>query len=647
MTAQEPDAHPSLNGKTGPLKQIFAFQNALLLAPAMALLVGGILYFSGFEPFARWAWTAGIMPVLAVLLVSIVGSLAKGDFGLDVIAALAMGGAIAAGEPLAGAVVALMFAGGQALEAYAQGKAESEMTALLGRVARTAQVHREDGLKSISIDDIAVGDRLLIRSGEVVPVDGALASAVASINEAALTGEALPVERSQGAEILSGVTNAGPPFDLVTLKPASASTYAGIVRLVEAARHSKAPMARLADRYALVFLAATLLLAGGAWLITGDPLRALAVLVIATPCPLILAVPVAIVAGMSRCAKRGVLVKSARALEAMAHIRTLLVDKTGTLTDGRASLLAVNAAHGANPSELLRMAASLAQASQHVVSEALVREARGRGLMLVAPTGVTEAAGAGVSGLVGTSRVSLGRADFVHGTTDGRHPDLLHGHSPHQAGTSTVTVVIDDDIHGDIVFADTARHDADQMLSMLRSAGVAHIALVTGDKREIAEKLGQMLAFDEIFADVTPEGKLAIVRMQAALGPTMMLGDGVNDAPALAAADVGVALGARGAAAASEAADVVLLVDRLDRLAEAMIIAKRTRAIATQSAIAGLALSGIGMMAAAFGYLTPLAGALFQEGIDVAVILNALRALGGHEPTQALPRPGESPHGAA
>ena len=611
------------------LRSLTTAQNGLVAFPFLALAAGAAFYDFGRADTARWVWIAGVLPVLVMLCAQIVHSFAKGEFGLDVIAALAMAGAVAADQALAGVVVALMFAGGQALEAFAQGRAEREMTALMGRIGQTAQVYRGTALETVAIEALRTGDKVLIRSGEVVPVDGAVASSAASVDESALTGEALPVEHTQGSAIASGVINAGPPFDLTALRPASESTYAGIVRLVQSARHSKAPMSRLADRYAVGFLVVTLALTGAAWLITGDSLRALAVLVIATPCPLILAVPVAIVAGMSRCAKRGVLVKSARALEAMANIKTLLVDKTGTLTDGRPKLVAVNLRDGETADQLIRSAGSLAQASQHVVSQAIVAEAHARGLPLTLPAHAVETAGAGLRGLVDNIPVSLGRAPYVY-QASGKHATLsVPGFETARPGATTVTVAVDHQIRGELVFADTPRPDAAITLQRLRAAGVQRIVLVTGDQQAVADALGRELSFDAVVSDITPGGKVAVVRKEAAAGPAMMIGDGINDAPALAAADVGVAMGARGAAAASEAADVVVLVDRLDRIAEAMTIAKRTRKIAQQSAVAGLGLSLVGMIAAAFGYLPPLAGALFQEVIDTAVVLNALRALKG------------------
>ena len=607
--------------------------SALMLAaaPAIALVAGLTAFAMSRADLAAWIFGSGVVPVLVALLITIIQSLRRGEFGLDIIAALSMTGALLAHETLAGVVVALMYSGGLLLEDFAQGRAQREMSALLGRVARNAQVYRDNGLVETLIELLLPGDRILIRAGEVVPTDGRVARGPATLDESSLTGESLPVLRSDGADVASGVANAGAPFDIVVTRLAAESTYAGIVRLVDAARLSKAPMARLADRYALGFLAVTLVLAGAAWMVTGDPKRALAVLVVATPCPLILAVPVAIVAGMSRAAKRGLLVKSARVLEILPNIRTLLIDKTGTLTDGQARVTSVTPPNGLDEAKFITAAASLAQASQHVISQALVAEARSRDLTLLAPADVVEAAGDGLSGRVGNNQLIIGRPRFVAASVGGPTKE----ETPPVSGTTVLAVAIDGVQAGRVVFADRLRTDAVETLNSVRAGGINRIVLLTGDQPDIARDVGNLLGVDLVIAEATPAAKVLAVKEEGSHGPTMMVGDGINDAPALAAADIGVALGARGAAAASEAADIVLLVDRIDRVAEAMTIARRTRTIALQSVIVGLSLSSIGMIAAALGYLPPLAGALVQEAIDIAVVVNALRALGSGEPHKA------------
>lgn len=597
---------------------------ALLLSVALAGLGFGLLYqLGGRADLSFWIWGIGVVPVLLALVAEILRSLARGEVGLDIVAALSMSVALIFGEALAAAVVAVMYSGGTFLEGFAEGRARREMRDLLSRVPRHATRHCNGGLEEVDLDAILPGDRLLIRQGDVVPVDGRVLSASAFVDTSALTGESLPVRLAQGAEAMSGSTNAGEAFDLEALRGAQDSTYAGIVRLVEEAQRSKAPMARLADRWSLGFLAVTVAIALAAWWFTGDPIRAVAVLVVATPCPLILAVPVALVAGLSRAAHYGVLVKGARPLESMAHIRTLVLDKTGTLTDGRPQIVSIDSHDGMSADDLLRFAAALDQASKHPVAQAIVTSARDRGLHLPVPEDVAELPGEGVIGFIDGRQVIVGGDAFVSqrvGRRSGDHPALA-------AGSVLVAIAVDGRLAGHLVMSDPLREDAGEMLAGLRRQGIERILLATGDRAEVAERVTQGLGLNGIRAGLTPDEKVLLVLTERKNGPVMMVGDGVNDAPALAAADVGVAMGARGAAASAEAADVVLLVDRVDRIAPGVEIARRSRQIALQSVVAGIGLSVLGMVAAAYGYLSPVQGALLQEVIDVAVILNALRAL--------------------
>jgi heavy metal translocating P-type ATPase len=597
----------------------------LLVCAGAGLSVGLIFVILGSRSNAHLAWGLATLPVLAALLLQTFHSLRRGDFGLDIVAALSMTFALLFGESLAANVVALMYAGGQLLEEFASGRAAREMTALVGRVARTAFRYKQGLLEEVPITEIAAGDRIMIRQGEVLPVDGTILSDRAVLDESALTGEALPVDHHRGDEVLSGTTSLGPVFEIRSLHPATDSTYAAVVRLVEKAQNSKAPMARLADRYGLAFLLVTVSMAFAAWLLSGDPRRALAVLVIATPCPLILAVPVAIMSGVSRCASIGCLIKDGGVLEALSRVRVAILDKTGTLTHGRARIVAILNADWITKHEVLRFAASLDQASSHVMAEALITAAHERGLQLAPPRDVEEVAGSGLDGWVDGRRVVIGGGSFVKSRSSERNPRAFK--ESHRPGEAAVTVAIDGVIAGTIVLADPVRSEAIAVLERMRRAGVGRIILATGDRNDIASHVGNTLGIEQVLGEQTPASKVEAVIAAKSFGPVMMVGDGVNDAPALAAADVGVALGARGTAASSEAAGVVLLVDRLDPLADAIVIARRTVGIARQSVIVGLGLSVAGMCAAAFGYLPPLQGALLQEVIDVAVILNALRAL--------------------
>ena len=609
-----------------PQVRAFSAKSLPALAALAGLVAGGIAAVAGAHVVANLIWSGATLVVLVVLLLEIVSSLRRGAVGLDLVAALSMAAAVAFGEGLPGNVVALMYAGGTLLEDFAEGRARREMMALLGRVARTAMVYRGAQLVEAPIETILPGERLLMRQGEVVPVDGTVGGESALLDQSALTGEALPIQRRHGEEVMSGSTNAGDAFDLVATHLAAESTYAGVVKLVEQAQSAKAPAVRMADRFALWFLAVTVLIAGGAWWITGDHIRALAVLVIATPCPLILAVPVAIISALSRAARLGVLVKSGGAMEVLATVDTAILDKTGTLTEGRAVVAEIRTAPGTDEAELLRLAASLDQASGHVIAKALVDAALARGLALSQPHDASEVAGTGIFGKVDGHRVVVGGSRYV--AAESRHGDPYAFHDGADPGMATVAVAIDDTVAGLIVLRDPLRADAVASLATLRAAGVRRLVLASGDRAEVVDSVASTLGFDMVRSELRPEDKIALVTAEKAARHTvMMVGDGVNDAPALAAADVGVAMGARGSAASSEAASVVLLTDGLDRLGFAVKLARRTRRIALESVGAGLGLSLAGMIAAAFGYRPPVVGAVSQEFIDLAVILNALRAL--------------------
>jgi heavy metal translocating P-type ATPase len=606
----------------------FIIRSVLVAVPALGLLSGFALPWLGLPLWQGWVWAAFTVPVLLALLYEIGASLRRGEVGLDIVAALSMTAALAVGENLAAVVVALMYSGGQYLEAFAERHARREMTAILARVPRTSMRHRDGVLEEIGLEEIVPGDRLLIRQGDVVPVDGTVLRGVAILDQSALTGEPIPVQARVGDEVMSGSTNAGEAFDLTASHHAAESTYAGIVRLVEEAQRSKAPMSRLADRFAMVFLGVTILMAGLAWYLAGDPIRAVAVLVVATPCPLILAVPVAIVSGLSRAARTGILIKGGKAIEALGRVYSLVIDKTGTLTDGRARVVSVKV-HGDRASDdILRLAASLDQASKHIIAQTLVTEARDRKLRLSTPSGVIETAGEGIEGSIDGLRMVVGGIHFVRSKLTG--PARHSSGQTQMAGAVIVAVAIDGEMAGEIVLADELRAGTKALLQSLRKLGIQRIVLATGDRREVAEAVAAGLGIDAVRSELSPDQKVLVVLTERKNGPVMMVGDGVNDAPALAAADIGVAMGARGTAASAEAADVVLLVDHLDRVVPAIQIARRSRRIALESVTAGIGLSLLGMIAAAFGYITPVQGALLQEVIDVAVILNALRALGGN-----------------
>jgi heavy metal translocating P-type ATPase len=610
-------------------RALFAVSTALLLA-------GGIAWLMSASAAATALWITGTALGLVFSVGWTVTAIRRGQLSVDIIAVLALAGALVVNEPFAGAMITVMLASGQLLEARAAARARRELSLLVERAPRSARRRDGGAVVEVAVDDVVIGDRLLVGTGEILPVDGRLLSS-AVLDESALTGEPLPVERITGDDVRSGVVNAGQPIDLLATAVAAESTYAGVVRLVEQAQASSAPFVRTADRFAIYFVPLTLILAGVSWLVSGDPVLAVAVLVVATPCPLLLAAPIAIMSGLSRAAQVGVVIKGGGALEALAGGQVMLFDKTGTLTQGHPVLADVVTASGFDADEVLRLAASLDQVSPHVLASAIVTAGTRRGLALQMPENVEEVHGYGLEGTVGEHRVRLGKASWIVGDSlppwvrqVRRRADL--------DGSLTVFVAVDDQPAGAFLLQDAVRPDAPRMVRALRTAGITRVVLVTGDRADIADMIGRIVGVDAVLADCDPADKLAAIEREGANGATIMVGDGVNDAPALAAAGVGVALAARGATASSEAADVVLTVDRIDALGDAILIARRSKRIALQAVLIGMGLSLVAMVVAALGLLPPAAGAVVQEIIDVLAIGIALRAvLPGAVHTIAMP----------
>ncbi|HTI34505.1 MAG TPA: heavy metal translocating P-type ATPase [Miltoncostaea sp.] len=606
----------------------------LAIVAVTAIVAGGILSLAGAGAAGQQVWRAAVALLAADLAVEVVHTVVVDHhLGVDTIALVAMVGSLALGEELAGVVVGLMFTGGAALEAAASRRARRELTALVSRAPRVAQLRTGGGVREVPVEDVRTGDVVLVRAGEVIPVDGTVVGDEAVVDTSTLTGEPLPITLGAGEPVMSGTSNAGAPFEVRAGRPASESAYAALVRLVEQAEHERAPMVRMADRYAGIFLPVTLLIAGLAWALSADPVRGLAVVVVATPCPLILAAPIALVSGLSRAAKAGIIVKGAGAIETLGRARTVLFDKTGTLTVGVPDVREVVAVDGLPRGEALRLAASVDRLSAHVLGQALVRAAEDEGLALAQATRVEEEPGQGIAGDVAGRRVSVGSRAFL--AAQGYDADEVAGASlaaGRGSGEAHVLVGVDGRLAAVVVMADDLRPDATRIVGRLRAEGVRHVAMVSGDRRSVAERVGAELGLDRVYAELSPGGKLDVVRGLRGdrdLGAVVMVGDGVNDAPALAAADIGIAMGAAGATVSSETADAVITVDRIDRVADALHIGRRSLRIAHESVLAGMGLSIAAMGVAAAGYLPPVAGALFQEVIDLAVILNALRALRG------------------
>ena len=597
-------------------------------------MVGGLLHLVGLATAGNDVWRAAVVLLSAELAFEVARTvIVDHHMGVDTIALVAMVGSLPLGQELAGVIVGLMFSGGAALEDVASTRARRELTALVQRAPKVARLRIGERLEQVPVERVQPGDVVLVRTGEVVPVDGRLVGGEAVVDTSTLSGEPLPVTIGAGMAVLSGSANAGAPFEVRSDRPAADSAYAALVRLVEQAQNDRAPLVRMADRYAGFFLPATLLAAGAAWGLSGDAVRALAVVVVATPCPLILAAPIALVCGLSRAARSGVIVKGAGAIETLGEARTVLFDKTGTLTVGTPEVREIVPRGGHDASELLRLAASIDAMSAHVLGGALVHAAADTELTLSVPTGIREEPGQGIQGMVDGCAVAVGSRAFMRTAglpaNEIASATVLPGHG---SGEAHILVGVDGHVGGVIVMSDELRPDATRIVERLRSEGVRHVAMVSGDRRSVAQRIGSELGVDRVYAEQSPEDKLEVVRSlrgDPQLRPVIMVGDGVNDAPALALADLGIAMGAAGATISSETADAVITVDRVDRVADALHTGRRALHIARQSVLAGMGLSLGAMAIAGLGYLPPVAGALFQEVIDLAVILNALRALRG------------------
>jgi len=590
---------------------------SLFVISLISLSSGFLVPFLGYLNLQSLIWAIGGLAGLIPATKWVIDEFKNKNMGSDILAVLALLGTLLTNEMMAAAIISLMLATGRVLESWAEGQAERQLHSLLERMPRVAHILLEDGsLKTINADDVKVGDILVVRSGEIVPVDGMLITD-ATLDESALTGESLPVNRQTNDMVLSGVLNAGNNFQYKALQTLDLSTYSGIIRLVESAQAKSAPGVRIANTWALRFVPIALTIAGLAWLITGEISRAIAVLVAATPCPLILAVPIAVVAGMSNAAKNGAVIKGGAALEQLARAEVVLLDKTGTLTYGGPEVGEIQAKPGFEELKVLQLAASLDQYSPHVIAKAIVNAAKERNLTLLSVSDVKENHGEGITGVVDGMDTKVGQIT-------GEIPEWCNIFTPLRVG-----IYQQNELIGVLGLDDPIRSESEQMIKDLRSSGIKKILMVTGDRLETAQNVGAMLDLDEIHASLKPEDKMNIVlrEMKLAKGTVVAVGDGINDAPVLAASDVGVAMGARGATAASEAADVVIVDDTIDRLTRAISISKFSRNKALQAAGVGMGLSFVAMLLGAFGIFNASQGAIAQEFIDVIAILWALTAL--------------------
>jgi heavy metal translocating P-type ATPase len=562
------------------------------------------------------------------VLVGTLRGMVHGRFAADIVASLAIAGAALTGEYAAGCVIVLMQTGGEALESFAVRRASASLEALLARAPHIAHRRVDGGLEDIAVELVQVGDRVLVRAGEIVPVDGLVESGTAAVDEAALTGEPVPRTASAGTDVMSGSVALDGALEIRVTRPSSESHYQQIVNLMRKAQENKAPIGRLADRYAVAFTPFTLAMCVAAYAITRSPVAVVAVLVVATPCPLILATPVAIISGINRSARHGIIVKGGGAIELVGLADTVVFDKTGTLTQGIPQVDRVVELDGRTASEIVRLAGGLEQYSSHPMARAIVAASRARLQSLPDAADVVEASGQGVYGDVEGHLVDVG--SFAHAAERNLATrDALEAarRSASSQDDAVSVVGIDGKAAGLIVFSDPIRPGVPALMRRLRSLGVRETAMLTGDDAATAHAIARAAGITTVRAQLLPAGKVQAVREMTAGGATVvMVGDGINDAPALATASVGIALGARGAAVAAEAADIVLTTDDIERVADVIEIGRRTLSIAKQSIWMGLGVSGAMMVVAAFGYIPPAGGALMQEALDIAVILNALRA---------------------
>ncbi len=613
----------------------------LLLATALALhLLGqGIL--------AQMALLAIILLGGIPLAWETLNQLVRRELSVDLIAILAIGGSLLLGQYLAGAIVVLMLSGGEALEAFALRRAHSSLRALAERAPHTAHIRRGDELVTVAADSLAIGAEVVVKPGELIPVDGVVTAGEASVSEADLTGEPLPLRKETGALVLSGSVDLDGVLDVRATRPSAESHYAQIVRLVEAAQEQKAPIHRLADRYAVWFTALAVGMATVAWVLSGNSLFALAVLVVATPCPLILATPIAIMSGIDRAARRGIILKSGAAMEQLGEVDVAVFDKTGTLTLGMPQLVDIIVADEYSPADeqddarsfLLQVAASVEQFSGHILARAVVEEAQARGLPLMGVPEFHEIAGKGARGTVWVGDQSHGVAPRPIAVAIGNRtcmrlldialPPPLAAERERRSGDGQIGsfLALDGRVVALLVFADVPRPQLAELSPQLKHAGIGEVVLLTGDGPAVAEQVGKLAGVDRVIAQCLPEDKVrAVAELQSSHHKVLMVGDGVNDAPALALATVGVAMGTQGLTASAGVADAVLLSTDILRIPGAVRLGRHVMRVARQGIWIGIGLSLVAMVFAAFGFIPPAAGAILQEGIDVVVILNALRA---------------------
>lgn len=555
------------------------------------------------------------------MLKEMIKTLRSGSYGVDLLAITAVAATLAVGQYWAAMIVLIMLVGGDSLEDYASKKAHTELKALLDNSPQTAHKVVADKLIDIKVDEANIGDQLVVKPGETVPVDGHVIKGSSMFDESSLTGESRPITKNVSDTIYSGSINGDSAITMTVDKLAKDSQYQRLIQLVKQADSTPAHFVRMADRYAVPFTGIAFVIAGIAWFVSKDPVRFAEVLVVASPCPLILAAPVALVSGMSRSSRNGIVVKTGSVLEKMATAKTAAFDKTGTITSGRLFVDQITPVAGTTKEELLSYAASAERSSGHILARSLLNYAVKHDVNLLEVQQLSEATGNGVTAQIAGQTIKVGKASFVAPNS--------------QVAETTQTCVyisLNDQYIGTITFIDKLRLEAAQTMQTLRDHGVKHLMMLTGDQQAIAQTIAKEVGIDDVRAKLLPEEKIqALKAVPESEHPVIMVGDGVNDAPSLTVADVGIAMGAHGATAASESADVVILKDDLLKVAKAVEIAQDTLRIARQAVLIGIFICVFLMLVASTGLIPAIVGAMFQEVIDTVSILWGLRARYSHE----------------
>jgi len=580
----------------------------------------------GFE-FTKLSWVShwilGVTAIVEVvpLLWGMFQDFRSGTYGIDILAATAIISSVVFKQFWAGMIIVLMLTGGEALEDYAEGRAKTELEALLNNAPQQAHIVRGNKVIDVPAAEVMANQKIMIRPGDVVPVDAVIIEGLSSFDESSLTGESLPQTKKVGDDLVSGSINLEGAVTARTLRPAAESQYEKIIKLVRIASTNKAGYVRLADRYSIPFTIVSFAIAIAAWVISGHSIRFLEVLVVATPCPLILAAPIAVISGMSRAAKNGIIIKTGSALEKFATAKTIGFDKTGTLTEGRPVVKSVKNYSPFSEKEVLSAAASLEQRSNHVLAKAILNEAKTKGIKPSKAKSVTESSGLGLEAFVNGKNILVGRLSLLK-----EHRVSLPAKTDSLALKDAATfIAIDNRLAGIITFEDKVRPESKKTIKRLKELGLDNILMVTGDSRQRADFIAKDLGISNVVSDALPVDKLKSIE-EVSERPVAFVGDGVNDAPVLTVSDIGIALGARGSTAASESADMVIMLDDIERVATVREIAMRTVFITKQSILVGIGLSVGLMIIFSTGRFLPIYGAVIQELVDVVVIFNALRA---------------------